>query len=148
MRNLAHIHNVIVKVGSSSLTDENGKISDEKMLKIVSQIAYVKRRGMNVILVSSGAQAAGMGVLGLKKKPKDMSQKQALAAIGQAKLMEHYENLFNIFHLKCAQILVNHGDFDDRKRQNNLENAMKALLEYGVIPIINENDTLAVGCQW
>ena len=144
MRNLAHIHNVIVKVGSSSLTDENGKISDEKMLKIVSQIAYVKRRGMNVILVSSGAQAAGMGVLGLKKKPKDMSQKQALAAIGQAKLMEHYENLFNIFHLKCAQILVNHGDFDDRKRQNNLENAMKALLEYGVIPIINENDTLAV----
>ncbi|MCR5215719.1 MAG: glutamate 5-kinase [Lachnospiraceae bacterium] len=144
MRDLSHIHNVIVKVGSSSLTDGQGNISDEKMLQIVSQLAYIKRTGRNVILVSSGAQAAGMGVLGLSKKPGDMSKKQALAAIGQAKLMEHYENLFGIFQLKCAQILVNHGDFDDRKRQTNLEHAMEALLEYGVIPIINENDTLAV----
>ncbi len=144
MRDLSHIHNVIIKVGSSSLTDEKGIINDEKMLKIVSQIAYIKRKGMNVILVSSGSQAAGMGVLGLDKKPKNMSQKQALAAIGQAKLMEHYENLFRIFHLKCAQILLNHGDFDDRKRLMNLNNAMEALLNYDVIPIINENDTLAV----
>ena len=144
MRNLSHIHNVIVKVGSSSLTDGNGIINDEKMLKLVSQLAYIKRKGMNVILVSSGAQAAGMGVLGLPEKPKGMSQKQALAAIGQAKLMEHYEDLFRIFHLKCAQILVNHGDFDDRKRLTNLANAMEALLDYDVIPIINENDTLAV----
>ena len=144
MRNLSHIKNVIVKVGSSSLTDENGIINDEKMLKIVSQLAYIKRKGMKVILVSSGAQAAGMGVLGLSKKPKNMSQKQALAAIGQAKLMEHYEDLFRIFHVQCAQILVNHGDFDDRKRLANLTNAMAALLNYDVIPIINENDTLAV----
>lgn len=144
MRNLSHIKNVIVKVGSSSLTGENGIISDEKMLKIVSQLAYIKRKGMKVILVSSGAQAAGMGVLGLNKKPKNMSQKQALAAIGQAKLMEHYEDLFRIFDVKCAQILVNHGDFDDRKRLANLTNAMEALLNYDVIPIINENDTLAV----
>lgn len=144
MRDLSHIKNVIIKVGSSSLTDETGKISDEKMLAIVSQLVYIKRKGMNVILVSSGAQAAGMGVLGLAKKPKDMSQKQALAAVGQAKLMQHYENLFNIFHVKCAQILVNHGDFDDRKRLTNFENAMNALLKYDAIPIINENDTLAV----
>ncbi len=144
MRDLSHIRNVIVKVGSSSLTDENGKINDEKMLKIVSQLAYIRRKGMNVILVSSGAQAAGMGVLGLKKKPRSMAKKQALAAVGQAKLMEHYEDLFRIFSLKCAQILVNHGDFDDRSRLTNLENAVEALLNYGVIPIINENDTLAV----
>ena len=144
MRDLSHIKNVIVKVGSSSLTDENGNINDEKMLKIVSQLAYIKRKGMNVILVSSGAQAAGMGVLGLKKKPSDMSQKQALAAVGQAKLMEHYEDLFSIFSLRCAQILVNHGDFDDRKRLANLTNAMEAIINFDVIPIINENDTLAV----
>ena len=144
MRDLSHIRHVIVKVGSSSLTDQNGKINDEKMLKIVSQLAYIKRKGMHVTLVSSGAQAAGMGVLGLDKKPANMSQKQALAAIGQAKLMEHYEDLFRIFDVKCAQILVNHGDFDDRKRLANLTNAMEALLNYGVIPIINENDTLAV----
>ena len=144
MRDLSHVQNVIVKVGSTSLTTANGIISDEKMLNIVSQLAYIKRKGMNVILVSSGAQAAGMGVLGLKKKPKIMAQKQALAAIGQAKLMEHYEDLFRIFNLRCAQILVNHGDFDDRKRLRNFENAMDALLKYDVIPIINENDTLAV----
>ena len=144
MRDLSHIRNVIVKVGSSSLTDEKGVISDEKMLKIVSQLAYVKRKGMRVILVSSGAQAAGMGVLNLDRKPKDMAKKQALAAIGQAKLMEHYEDLFEIFDLKCAQILLNHGDFDDRKRLTNFENAMAALLDMDVIPVINENDTLAV----
>ena len=144
MRDLSHITNVIVKVGSSSLTGDKGSIDDEKMLKIVSQLAYIKRKGMNVILVSSGAQAAGMGVLGLGRKPADMSRKQALAAIGQAKLMQHYENLFKIFNLKCAQILVNHGDFDDRKRLANMSNALEALLDYNVIPIINENDTLAV----
>lgn len=144
MRDLSYIRNVIVKVGSSSLTDGNGKINDEKMLKIVSQIAYIKRKKINVVLVSSGAQAAGMGVLSLNKKPKSISKKQALAAIGQAKLMQHYENLFRIFNLKCAQILVTHGDFDDRKRLANLQNAMSALLKYDVIPIVNENDTLAV----
>ena len=144
MRDLSHIRTVIVKVGSSSLTNDQGIIDEEKMLKIVSQLAYIKRKGMDVILVSSGAQAAGMGVLGIKKKPAAMAKKQALAAVGQAKLMEHYEDLFRIFHLRCAQILVNHGDFDDRKRLTNLENAVDALLKYGVIPIINENDTLAV----
>jgi glutamate 5-kinase len=144
MRDLSHIHNIIIKVGSSSLTGKNGNISDEKMLRIVAQIAEIRRKGMRVVLVSSGAQAAGMGVLGIDKKPGDMSKKQALAAIGQAKLMQHYENLFRIFDLKCAQILLNHDDFDNRKRQMNLENALEALLEYDVIPIINENDTLAV----
>lgn len=144
MRDLSHIHNIIVKVGSSSLTGENGNISDEKMLSIVSQIAAVRRKGIHVVLVSSGAQAAGMGVLGLDRKPADMSKKQALAAIGQAKLMQHYENLFRIFNLKCAQILLNHDDFDNRKRLMNLENALGALIDYDVIPIINENDSLAV----
>jgi len=144
MRDLSHIKNVIVKVGSSSLTDEAGNLNEEKMLKIVSQLAYIKRKGMHVILVSSGAQAAGMGVMGLGKKPKEISEKQALAAIGQARLMKYYEDLFGIFRIRCAQILVNHGDFDDRKRLQNLENAMASLLEYDVIPIINENDTLAV----
>ncbi|MCR4924220.1 MAG: glutamate 5-kinase [Lachnospiraceae bacterium] len=144
MRDLTHIQNVIVKVGSSSLTDSNGKINDEKMLKIVSQLAYIKRKGMNVILVSSGAQAAGIGILGLDKKPCEIPKKQALAAIGQAKLMQHYENLFRIFNLTCSQVLVNHGDFDNRKRLINLENTMEAMLNYGVIPIVNENDTLAV----
>lgn len=144
MRDLSHIRNVIVKVGSSSLTDAAGVISDEKMLGLVSQLAYLKRKGMNVTLVSSGAQAAGMGALGLKKKPKAMPQKQALASIGQAKLMEHYEELFRIFRLGCAQVLLNHGDFDDRHRLLNLYNALDALQKYDVIPIINENDTLAV----
>ena len=92
----------------------------------------------------SGAIAAGMGKLGLESKPTTLPQKQALAAIGQAKLMEIYEEFFKIFDMKCSQILLNHDDFDDRKRLNNLNYTINALLDYDVVPIINENDALAV----
>ena len=85
-----------------------------------------------------------MGVLNLSEKPKEISKKQALAAIGQAHLMQIYEDLFSLFHLKCAQILLNHDDFDHRKRLMNLSYALSSILDYDVIPIINENDTLAV----
>ena len=82
--------------------------------------------------------------MNLECRPQTIPQKQALAAIGQASLMQIYEDLFSLFNLKCAQILLNHDDFDDRKRLMNFNNAMQALIEYDVVPIINENDTLAV----
>ncbi|MGN1182646.1 MAG: glutamate 5-kinase [Faecalibacillus sp.] len=144
MRNLEHVSHIVVKIGSTSLCDYTGKLNKEKILKLIEQIAYVKRKGIKVTLVSSGAISAGMGVLHIDKKPRDMSAKQALAAIGQAHLMQIYEELFSLFELRCAQILLNHDDFDDRKRLMNLSNAMQAILDYDVIPIINENDTLAV----
>jgi len=144
MRNLDHVSHIVVKVGSTSLCDDNGTLNKEKILGLIQQIAYIKRKGIKVTLVSSGAISAGMGILNIDKKPKDIAKKQALAAIGQAHLMQIYEDLFALFHLKCAQVLLNHDDFDDRKRLMNLSNAMSAILDFDVIPIINENDTLAV----
>lgn len=144
MRNIKDIHKIIIKVGSTSLCGNNGEIDRERVLKVISQIATLKRQGYIVVLVSSGAIAAGMGSLGLQEKPTTLPQKQALAAIGQAGLMEIYEELFKIFHMKCSQILLNHDDFDDRKRLMNLNHTLNALIDYDVVPIINENDALAV----
>ncbi len=144
MRNLSKIKNIIIKIGSSSLCDENGNIDKEKILNLIQQIAYIKRKGINITLVSSGAINAGVNVMKLDKRPATIPQKQALAAIGQATLMQIYEDLFSLYKLKCAQILLNHDDFDDRKRLMNFNNAIQAIIDYDVVPIINENDTLAV----
>lgn len=143
-REIARIKKIIIKVGSSSLCNQNGEIDKEKILNLALQISKLKKQGYIVVLVSSGAIAAGMGALHLKSKPSTIPEKQALAAIGQAQLMQIYEEIFHIFHLDCAQVLLNHGDFDDRKRLLNLSNTMHALMDYGVIPIVNENDALAV----
>lgn len=144
MRNLEHVKHVIIKIGSTSLCNEDGQLDKERILKLIQQIAILKRKGLKVTLVSSGAISSGMGVLNLSEKPKEISKKQALAAIGQAHLMQIYEDLFSLFHLKCAQILLNHDDFDHRKRLMNLSYALSSILDYDAIPIINENDTLAV----
>ena len=144
MRDLSKIKNLIIKIGSSSLCDDEGNINKEKILNLIQQIAYIKRKGIKITLVSSGAINAGVQVMNLTSRPQTIPQKQALAAIGQASLMQIYEDLFSLFNLKCAQILLNHDDFDDRKRLMNFSNAMQALIEYDVVPIINENDTLAV----
>jgi glutamate 5-kinase len=144
MRDTKNIKTILIKVGSSSLCNEFGQIEKEKILKLVLQISKLKKNGYLVALVSSGAIATGMGVLHLDKKPTTLPQKQALAAIGQAHLMQIYEEIFELFGLKCGQVLLNHGDFDDRKRLMNLCNTIHALLDYDVIPVINENDVLAV----
>lgn len=144
MRNLEKVKNIIVKIGSSSLCDQNGNIDKEKILNLIQQIAYFKRKNIKITLVSSGAINAGVHIMNLKQRPDTIPQKQALAAIGQASLMQIYEDLFSLFKLKCAQILLNHDDFDDRKRLMNFNNAMQAIIDYDVVPIINENDTLAV----
>ncbi len=143
-RNIDSIKTIMIKVGSSSLCDSYGHIKKEKILHLALQISKLKRQGYSIVLVSSGAIAAGMGMLDLECKPSTIPQKQALAAIGQAHLMQIYEEIFELFQLKCAQVLLNHGDFDDRKRLMNLYNTIHALMDYDVIPIINENDALAV----
>lgn len=144
MRNTKNIKRIIIKIGSSSLCQETGYIDKQKILYLVMQIAKLIEKGFSVVVVSSGAISAGMGFMELSRKPETLPQKQALAAIGQAKLMQIYEELFQLFHLKCAQVLLNHGDFDDRQRLLNLSHTMNALMKYGVIPIVNENDALAV----
>lgn len=144
MRNIKNIKRIIIKVGSSSLCQESGYIDKQKILYLVMQIAKLIENGFSIVVVSSGAISAGMGFMELPRKPETLPQKQALAAIGQAKLMQIYEEIFQLFHLKCAQVLLNHGDFDDRQRLLNLSHTMNALMKYGVIPIVNENDALAV----
>ena len=100
MRNLEHVKHVIIKIGSTSLCNEDGQLDKERILKLIQQIAILKRKGLKVTLVSSGAISSGMGVLNLSEKPKEISKKQALAAIGQAHLMQIYEDLFSLFHFK------------------------------------------------
>ncbi len=144
MRNFDHVKNCIIKIGSSSLCDAKGNIDTERILGFIEQIAMIRRKGIQITLVSSGAIKTGQEEMHLKKKPKNLPDKQALAAIGQASLMRIYDNLFNLYHIKIAQLLMNHDDFDNRKRCLNFYNTMQSLIRYDVLPIINENDTLAV----
>ena len=94
MRNLEKVKNIIVKIGSSSLCDQNGNIDKEKILNLIQQIAYIKRKNIKITLVSSGAINAGVHIMNLKQRPDTIPQKQALAAIGQASLMQIYEDIF------------------------------------------------------
>lgn len=144
MREMIDIKRMIIKVGSTSLCNEKGQIDKERMLYLINQIAKLKKQGYEIALVSSGAIASGMGCMALNERPQTIPEKQALAAIGQARLMQIYEELFACFSLHCAQILLNHDDFDDRHRLLNLSNTLNTLMSYGVVPIINENDALAV----
>ncbi|MBP3853553.1 MAG: glutamate 5-kinase, partial [Erysipelotrichaceae bacterium] len=144
MRDLKHVKNIIIKIGSSSLCNEKGQIDSERFLGFIQQIAQLRKEGYQITLVSSGAIRAGMKVMSLSDKPQAIPENQALAAIGQATLMRMYDEMFSLFHIHCAQILLNQDDFDNRKRLVNLYNALQALFSYDVLPIVNENDTLAV----
>jgi len=135
---------IVVKVGTSTLTYENGKLNLEIMEKLVRQIANLLNRGENVILVTSGAIGAGMGKLNLKEKPKTIPEKQSLAAIGQGLLIEIYEKFFNEYGKITAQVLLTKEDFSDRRRYLNVSYTLSNLLKWGVVPIINENDTVTV----
>lgn len=135
---------IVLKVGSSSLTDEQGKLQFLKILQIVQQVTELKNQGQQVLLVSSGAIAAGVELLGSIRSSMTVPEKQAAAAVGQAKLIEKYTNLFQEFGYLGAQILLSREDMDDPVRSDHLRNTIEALLAKGVIPIFNENDSVAV----
>ncbi|WP_260173410.1 glutamate 5-kinase [Campylobacter sp. 19-13652] len=132
--------NIIIKVGTSTLTKANGELNHARIKSIVSQIAQLTRSGFRVLLVSSGAVGAGMGAMGLDKKPADLASKQALAAVGQVALMGLYERLFWAYDIKIAQLLLTKDDFANRARFLSAREVCTRLLEAGVIPIVNEND--------
>ncbi|NLO89271.1 MAG: glutamate 5-kinase [Clostridia bacterium] len=134
----------VIKLGTSSITRENGLLDMEKMEKLVNEITTVMDRGIEVILVSSGAVGAGIGRLGLEERPKTVPEKQAAAAVGQGILVHSYEKLFEKHGKIVAQILLTREDVADRNRFLNARNTFITLLGYGVIPIVNENDTVAV----
>jgi len=133
---------IVIKIGSSSIVDESGELDKTKIKNLVKEISQLKEQQIMPILVSSGAIAVGRSIMHIK--PQNIAEKQALAAVGQADLMHEYEVAFNEYNLKCAQILLNHDDFDVRKRVLNLETTINTLIDMDVVPIINENDALAV----
>ncbi len=134
---------LVVKVGSAVLTEENGLLNLASITKLVDELAGLHQKGHEVILVSSGAIAAGVGRLKLSEKPQELRLKQAAAAIGQSTLMEAYEKGFSSFGIIPSQILLTREDFSDRERYLNIRNTLLTLLSLKSIPVINENDTVS-----
>ncbi|MDD4570340.1 MAG: glutamate 5-kinase [Tepidanaerobacteraceae bacterium] len=134
---------IVIKVGTTTLVHENGKLNIASMEKLVRVISNIKNSGKNVVLVTSGAVGVGAGRLGVKSK-EDVRIKQALAAVGQGILMQFYEKLFLEYGINVAQILLTKDDLEKGIRRQNALNTLRTLFEFDVVPIVNENDTVAV----
>ncbi len=134
---------VVVKLGTSTLTHRTGRLNIRRVENLVKNLADLQNAGHELILVSSGAIGLGMSKLGLAEKPKDTPSKQACAAVGQCELMYLYDKLFGEYSLKVAQMLLTkYILLEDRKK--NVQNALETIISYGVIPVVNENDTVAI----
>ena len=134
---------IVIKVGTSTLAHTTGRLNIRRTQDLCRVLSDLKNAGHEVILVSSGAIGMGVGKLGLTEKPTDIPTKQAAAAIGQCELMYTYDRLFTEYNHTVAQILLTAEDLRNEKRHTNFENTMERLLEMQVLPIINENDTVA-----
>lgn len=132
----------VVKIGSALLTNDGQGLDLERIADWVTQLSELKKSGIEIVLVSSGAVAAGMTRLGWAQRPVEMELLQAAAAVGQTKLVQTYEELFQRDELHTAQILLTHEDLSDRRRYLNARNTLKSLLNLAVVPIVNENDTV------
>lgn len=135
---------IVIKIGTKVLTMEEGKLDESKIEGLVRSISLLKKNGKEIVIVTSGAIGAGMGKLGIMKRPKDIPQKQALAAIGQSELMHVYEKFFHEEGLCVGQMLLTQEDLTNRNRFLNATNTLNNLLGFNAIPIINENDTIAI----
>ena len=134
---------IVVKLGTSVLTGGTESLDQAQMIELVRQCAEITKRGLGVVIVSSGAMAAGREHLDFPHLPPLMSSKQLLAAVGQSRLMHIWETLFAIYKLKIGQMLLTRADLEDRERFLNARDTISALLDHGIIPIINENDAVA-----
>ena len=133
----------VIKVGTSTLAHATGRLNIRRTEALCRVISDLKNAGYEVILVSSGAIGMGIGKLSLREKPTDIPTKQAAAAVGQCELMDTYDRIFSQYHHIVAQILLTGADFQSEERHTNFSNTMTRLLDFGVLPIINENDTIA-----
>ena len=133
---------VVVKVGTSTLTYENGKLNLRRMEELCRTLSDLQNSGKKMILVSSGAIGVGVGKLGLSKRPEETAIRQAAAAVGQCELMAIYDKLFGEYHRIVAQVLLTADVTADEKSRKNVQNTFRELLEMDVIPIVNENDTV------
>src|SRR5436190_16277081 len=141
---IALAHTVVVKVGTNVLTGSDGTLNPARLQALADQVQRLREQGRKVALVSSGAIGAGVGRLGLDKRPSDLRHLQACAAVGQGFLMRAYEECLARHGTHTAQILLTAGDFDNRTRYLNARNTILTLFEWNVLPIINENDTVSV----
>jgi glutamate 5-kinase len=141
---IARAHVVVIKVGTNVLADATGRLDRHRIQSLADQLQRVRAGGRKVVLVTSGAIGAGVGKLGLGKRPTDLSQLQACAAVGQSALMQLYQESLSPHGIHTAQILLTAGDFDNRARYLNTRNTIRTLFEYNALPIINENDTVSV----
>ncbi|MBN1681586.1 MAG: glutamate 5-kinase [Anaerolineae bacterium] len=137
-------HTIIVKVGTSTLTGGTQRLSRPHMLEIIRQVIMLRADGYRVVIVSSGAMAAGRELLDFPSVPNHLPAKQMLSAVGQGHLMQVYSMLFDLYGVHIGQVLLTHGDLSDRTRYLNARNTLDTLLNYGIVPIVNENDTVAV----
>jgi glutamate 5-kinase len=135
---------VVIKIGSSLVASRETGLSAERIDRLAGEIAEVRAQGREVLVVSSGAVVSGIKKLGLREYPKSLPVKQAAAAVGQSHLMWAYEKAFERLSLRVAQVLLTHEDLADRRRFLNARHTLTTLIKFGVIPIINENDTVAV----
>jgi glutamate 5-kinase len=140
----AKANRIVIKLGTGLLTDDENRLSRDQIEKLVKQIAKLCQQDKQIVLVSSGAIGAGMAELDLKYRPKQLEALQAAAAIGQLKLMAVYDQLFAKYEITVGQILLTHDDLKNRTRHLNAQNTLKMLFEHTAVPIINENDTVAV----
>lgn len=134
---------IVVKIEIWSLTGDDGNIDPEKMDRLALILSNLHNSGKNIVIVSSGAIALGMKRLNLTKEPESFTQKQAIAAIGQAELIKTYQNYFTEFNQTVAQVLLTKDVVNNEVRKQNATNTLNRLLEMGIIPVINENDTVS-----
>jgi glutamate 5-kinase len=134
---------LVVKLGTGVLTDSQKQIDPVQLEQLVAQVAALRESGKEIVLVTSGAVGAGMGALGYKRRPGELAELQACAAVGQSRLMAIYEKLFAKHNLNVAQVLLTHEDLEHHERHLNARNTLVTLLGHGVVPIINENDAVS-----
>src|SRR5688572_2386665 len=142
-QHLAAVKTVVIKLGTQLLSDKDGRLDAAYVGEIARQVAELRSRKIGVTIVSSGAIGAGVAELGLAKRPTDLARLQAVAAVGQRRLMDAWAGAFEPFKLPVAQLLLTREDIDDRTRFLNVRNTVHAAQELGAVPIINENDTIS-----
>lgn len=143
LREVSLAQRIVIKVGTSTLTYKTGKLNLKLIDRMAMIISDLRNQGKEIVLVSSGAIGVAVGKLGLKEKPTETKQKQAIAAVGQCELMYLYDKMFSQYNNTVAQILLTKDDILVPKRKRNVQNTIAALLDMGIIPIVNENDTVS-----
>lgn len=142
-KKISQADRIVIKVGTSTLTYDNGRINLRNMENLCRSVAALMNRGKQVILVSSGAIGVGVGKLRMQEKPETIREKQAVAAVGQCELMNMYSRLLSDYNYPVAQVLLTKDDIDDVPTRTNIMNTFRTLIEMEIVPVVNENDTVS-----